>query len=92
VSVFKTRHQGCASLCRFALGDSAHRRTFRDEDGKISFEFLDPEEKCPEIAQMFFHPEGAAVSDARALLDAHRAVRMSISAALNGDDKEWRNT
>jgi len=90
MSRYRTCHQGCASVLRFVFGDASHSRTYRRSDGRISFEFIDPEDKAAEIAQMFFEPEGIATSDARALLECDRAVRLTVGECIQHG--EWRNT
>lgn len=89
MSFYCTTHQGCASVLRFVLGDNAHRRTFKRRDGRISFEFYDPEGKCVEIATLFFEPDGIATGNARELLASDRAVRETIGVCINSG--EWRN-
>lgn len=90
MSRYRTCHQGCATVLRFVLGDENHRRTYRRSDGRLSFEFNDPEHKAAEVAQAFFLPEGVAVSNARELLACDRAIRTTVGAAIEGDG-EWRN-
>jgi len=84
-----TTHQGLATCLRFALGDAAHLRTYRRRDGRINFEFADPEGKTDEIAKLFFSGE-LATGDARALLECDRAVRTTVRAALESNG-QWRN-
>jgi hypothetical protein len=74
---------------RYVLGDSAHRRTHRRSDGRISFEFDDADGKAAEVAELFFTPEGIATSSARELLACDREVRATVSVCIN--DGEWRN-
>lgn len=76
-------------MLRFVLGDENHRRTYRRSDGRLSFDFNDPEDKAAEIAQMFFEPESIAVSNARELLACDRAVRASVGECI--EHGEWRN-
>lgn len=90
MSAFRTRHQGCASLLRYALGDAAHVRTYTEPDRRVSFEFDDLDGRCTEMAQLFFSAAGAAISSARELLDCHRAVRRTVTDAI-GNGGEWRN-
>jgi hypothetical protein len=93
MSVFHTSHQGCASTLRFILGDAAHLRTYRRDDGKITFEFENSDRKANEIAALFFSEEGIAVGDARQLLESDRAVRKTVSECIRSTDLsgEWKN-
>lgn len=86
---YRTCHQGCAAVLRFVLGDENHLRTYRRSDSRISFEFMDPEDKAAEIARTFFEPEGIAVSNARELLACDRAVRLTVGDAI--ERGEWRS-
>jgi hypothetical protein len=90
MNTFRTRHQGLSALMRYSLGDHAHLRTYLESDRRVSFEFDDSAGRCADIARTFFESEGAAVSNAKALLDAHRKVRGSVSDAIESDG-EWRN-
>lgn len=92
MSIFKTCHQGLASFLRYAKGDAAHLRTVRDESGRMAFEFTD-DGTCEELSYLFFSDdcgEGAAVGNARALLECQREIRKTISDAINNSG-EWRN-
>lgn len=82
-----TTHQGLATCWRFALGDAAHLRTYRRRDGRMNFEFADPEGQTDEIARLFFAGE-LATGDARTLLEIDRAIRSSVGTALKRE--EWR--
>ena len=89
MSFYRTCHQGCATVLRYVLGDSAHRRTYQRSDKRISFEFEDIEGKCAETAALFFTPDGIATSNARELLACDREVRATVGICLNSG--EWRN-
>lgn len=88
--MFTISHQAQASVLRYVLGDAAHRRTYRRGDGKLAFEFYDPEGKASEIAALFFSQEGIATGNARQLLECDREVRATVGVCLN--QGEWRNT
>ena len=88
---FRITHQGCASLLRYVLGDGAHIRTLRRPDGRIAFEFDDPDDKAAELADLFFSHDGIATGNARQLLDCDRAVRATVGACFNSGEGEWRN-
>ena len=90
MSLYKTCHQGCATVLRFVLGDNAHRRTYRRTDRRISFEFEDSEGKGAEVAATFFAPDGIAISNARQLLACDREVRATVGICMNSG--EWRNS
>lgn len=89
MSFYRHSHQGCATVLRFVLGDANHKRTYRRSDGRLSFEFNDPENKAEEIARMFFEPESVCISNARELLACDRAVRITVGTAIKTG--EWRN-
>jgi len=89
---YKTTHQSLASFFRYGLGDAAHRSTVRASDGRsVSFEFDDPENRCPELAKAFFSIEGAPVTDGRVLLEVSRAVRQTMTQAIKSGRWEWEN-
>jgi hypothetical protein len=92
VSLYTTKHQGLAALCRFALGEEAHvSTTIEPGSRRASFTFNDePEGTCDQFSREFFSNEGASVSNARALCDAYFSVRWTISAA-NKAGGIWRN-
>ncbi len=87
MKTFKTRHQSTASFLRFRMGDNSHVSTVPDPNGRITFEFMDADHQCPEMVRAFW--SGAPVTDTRALLDADRAVRRTVSIALNSADRRW---
>jgi len=90
MSTFRTTHQGCAAVLRYVLGDSAHRRTYRRSDTRITFEFDDPDGKAAEVAALFFTHEGIATGNARELLACDREVRGTVGECISSG--QWRNT
>jgi hypothetical protein len=80
---YSTTHQSLAAFLRYGLGDDAHLTTTRDGDERtVTFRFDDPDGRCSEMAKSFFSGEGAAISDARVLLEVSREVRNTITCAI----------
>ncbi|WP_158788590.1 hypothetical protein [Granulicella sp. L46] len=80
---YHTRSLGLASYLRHTLGADAHLSTTKVDDGRnVSFIFHDPKDQCPRWAKAFFSPQGAPVTDARALLEASRDIRLTMTAAI----------
>jgi len=77
---FTTKHFGLAAFLRYVLGDEAHVSTIRFENG-IGLSFDDPDNRCKDLQRAFFTTEGAAVGDARALLDCSRQITDTIFEA-----------
>jgi hypothetical protein len=91
VTAYKTRHLGLAAAIRAVLGPERHERTFTEPGRLATFEFLNVDGACSEVAAQFFQDNGGglAVPDARNLLSEHTRVRKTLAAALR--DGEWRN-
>ncbi len=76
---FRTRHVGLSAFLRYCLGSDAHLGTLALERG---FEFVFSDNgKCRTLADQFFSAEGAAVTDARQLLECVREMRISTGKA-----------
>jgi hypothetical protein len=84
---YTTKHFGFAAFLRYALGDEAHVSTIRFEHG-IGLSFDDPDNRCVELQKAFFSEEGAAVGDARALLDCNREITNTIFEAKRNESWE----
>lgn len=88
---YSTTHQSLAAFLRFGLGDDAHLTTTREGDGRtVAFRFDDPDGRCSEMAKSFFSGEGAAISDARVLLEVSREIRQTMTAAIRTG--RWEKT
>lgn len=87
-ATFSTKHLGCASFLRFALGDHAHLSTVMDGGTVYTFED-DPPGRCRELSDQFFAHGSVAVSDARALLECNRDMKQTAAAARNSTDGLW---
>ena len=84
-----TRHFGLASFLRYVLSDAAHLATLAEEQS-TKFVFTDePRGHCRELADKFFNQEGAAVANARELLECGRALRQTINQAKDHPEGIW---
>jgi hypothetical protein len=85
MSTYQTRHVGLAAFLHFV--GVTHIATTRDEKtGRFAFTFEDqPAGRCRELGDHFFSSEGAAVADARTLLECLRELKATmIHADRNG--------
>jgi hypothetical protein len=85
VSEFRTRHLGLASFLRFC--GEQHVATTRTATGCV-FHFVNSG-NCQRLCDEFFSPQGAAASDARALLDCQRHAKATVAQALSSPDGSW---
>jgi hypothetical protein len=83
---FATRHFGCATFLRYALGDAAHLST--DAAGAPSFKFAD-DGRCRELADQFFSDESVSIGNAREFLECSRALRITSAKAQDAPDRKW---
>jgi hypothetical protein len=87
---FYTCNFGLATFLRFALGDDAHLATMKVDGGRASFVFRDdPQGTCRSLANEFFSEEGAAVGNARQLLECSRAAKATLAKADRSEDGTW---
>jgi hypothetical protein len=87
---FYTCNFGLASFLRFALGDDAHLATMKTDNGRTSFVFRDePQGTCRQLADAFYSEEGAAVGNARQLLECSRAAKATLAKADRSEDGTW---
>lgn len=84
---YRTRGVSLAVFLRFVLGDAAHLETVKEERG-CSFTFAD-RKRCLELADAFFSEVGAAVDNAKALLDCERDLRQTMRAAQSDSEGIW---
>jgi hypothetical protein len=91
VKVYSTIHQSLASFLRYALGDDSHLTTTREGERTLTFRFNDDGGRCSALAKAFFSEEGAAISDARVLLDVSREIRQTMTAAIRAGRWEKEN-
>ena len=86
---YQTKHLGEASFLRYVLGDAAHLATESVDQRSCVFTFDDTEGRCRELAAMFFSKQGAAVSDARVLLEIKRDVTRTSALAYADPHGVW---
>lgn len=87
---FNTKHIGLACFLRYALGDDTHVATVKAGEKSFLFYFVDsPRGKCQELADAFFSEQGAAIDNARELLQCEREIKLTIKTAYNSPDGEW---
>jgi hypothetical protein len=93
MSEYSTKHIGLATFLIYVLGDAAHLATEAEHERSCRFHFDDPNRQCKALGDAFFSPEGAAIDDARALLECKNQIVNSTKAARHSPDGTWeRNT
>jgi len=92
MSEVNIKHVGYAAFLRYCLGDDAHTATTKIPTG-FTFSFDDKDDQCNDLHVAFYSPEGAAVGNARALLDCAKAIKTTLAIAKrlgswenNGED------
>jgi hypothetical protein len=86
---YSTRHVALSAFLRFVLGDDHHVATMRGENGHVFYFRDDPPGRCRELADAFFSTEGAAVGNARDLLEIQFQVRKTVAMCNDSSDKCW---